>query len=304
MAGLKRRYPRILPVSLAVALLFGAAWLRAEAQKDKERDLKITPKKPVEIRSNELVYDRESGLTLFKGDVRVMHGGTDLRASEVRATSGNREATAETDVTVVDKEMAATLSCGHLDYKDQMRYISAHEEPKLTTVDKEDRPVTLDSRQMEFYSDQQMALANQDVRMTHGDGKAVAGRATYLKSEGKVILEGEPRAFNDFGEVTGRRLTAFLDEKRLVAEGDVAAVFFPTPPPGGGKGSVSAVGRPAGHSPGASGGSRNAAKPTPSPTAMPTALPAAPAETSTPTPTPTPTRAPERPNDSKWKVLR
>lgn len=194
-----------------------------------ETESQVSSKRPVEIQSDEMSFAREGGLTVFKGNVHVNHQPTTMTADEVAATSGNRKATAEGSVKVVDSGMAATLTCGQLEYKDQMRYITAHDSPKLGTVDSDGFPVTMESRQMEFFSEQHMAVANQNVKITHLEGTAKAGRATYLKDEGRLVMEDEPRMDSSYGTLTGRRITAFLDENRIVAEGNVQAMIYPTP---------------------------------------------------------------------------
>jgi lipopolysaccharide transport protein LptA len=215
----------LLAAFLALAL---TAPFHAE-ERSMEGEEKINAKRPVEIESNELTFDRETGLTVFKGNVKVNHKPTVMNADEVQATNGNRQATAEGQVQVVDSGMAATLTCGHLEYRDKMRYISAHDSPKMVSMDNDGNPVTMESRQMEFFSDQHMAVANQNVKVNHSQGKATAGRATYLKDEGRMILEDEPKMESPLGTVTGRRITAYLDEDRVTAEGNVQAMFYPTP---------------------------------------------------------------------------
>lgn len=191
--------------------------------------IEITPKKPVEIRSRELTFERGSGLTRFTGDVVVTHGSLRLKADEVRATSGNRQATAEGRVQAVDESMAATLTCGHLEYRDLMGVITAHDDPTLTSVDDELRPVTLTSRQMEFYSERKEAVARQGVVVTSSDGYAVADQATLLQDKGEILLEGEPRVFTTRGDFSGRRLRLSMRENRYEAEGGVEVNFYPTP---------------------------------------------------------------------------
>lgn len=219
-------------------ILFYLVWIVCAAavlpfSRATERSLttesKITSKRPVEINSQELTFDRLTGMTVFKGDVQVLHDPTVMNADEVHAVSGNRQATAEGNVQVVDSGMAATLTCGHLEYKDKMRFISAHDSPKMATVDNDGNPVTMESRQMEFFSEQHMAVANQNVKVNSSQGKATAGRATYLKDEGRLVLEEEPKVSNSFLNLTGRRITAYLGDNRIVAEGNVEATFYPTP---------------------------------------------------------------------------
>jgi lipopolysaccharide export system protein LptA len=211
------------------ALLLWTAGLAFAATGDVPRPADISPRNPVEIRSRELTFERGSGLTRFSGDVLVTHGNLRMQADEVRAASGNRQATAEGHVTAVDAGMAATLTCGHLEYRDLMQVITAHDSPMLTSVDDNLRPVSLTSRQMEFYSDRKEAVAHQDVVMTSSEGYAVAGKATLLQEKGEVLLEGEPRVFTTQGDFSGRRLKLNMRENRYEAEGGVEVNFYPTP---------------------------------------------------------------------------
>ncbi len=214
---------------LTVLAFLACVGLGVAASGDGPQPPEITPKRPVEIRSRELTFERASGITRFMGDVVVTHGELRMQADEVRATSGNRQATAEGNVTAVDAGMAATLTCGHLEYRDLMRVITAHDGPLLRSVDDNLRPVSLTSRQMEFYSDQKMAVANQGVVMTSSEGYAVADRAVLLQDRGEVLLEGEPRIFTSQGDFSGRRLRMNMRENRYEAEGGVEVNFYPTP---------------------------------------------------------------------------
>lgn len=187
----------------------------------------VSPKKPLEISSRELTYDRREGLTVFRGDVKVTHGAVTLTARELRAVSGSRFATAEGDVRVVDASQGVTLTCSHLEYRDFLGRMSAHGEPVLTGADEAGRPVTLRSRQMEYEAESGRATANQAVEIEHAEGRAWAQRAVYLRREGRLELEGEPRILTAYGEVSGRRLVLFLGEDRFVAEGAVESRLKP-----------------------------------------------------------------------------
>jgi hypothetical protein len=85
------------------------------------------------------------------------------------------------------------------------------------------------SRQMEFYSDQKTAVANQSVLVTHADGYAQAGKAVLFQDKGEILLEGEPRVFTTQGDFSGRRLKLNLLDNRFEGEGGVEVTFYPTP---------------------------------------------------------------------------
>jgi len=189
----------------------------------------VSVRQPVEIRSRELLFERGDGMTKFSGDVQAIHGSMLLRADEIWATSGNRQATAEGHVSAIDNSMAATLTCGHLEYRDLMGIITAHDDPLLTSVDDKGNPVTLVSRQMEFYSEQKKAVANQSVVMTSLEGYARAQKATLLQDRGEIFLEGEPHVFTTQGDFSGRLLKMDLKENKFEADGSVEVNFYPTP---------------------------------------------------------------------------
>jgi hypothetical protein len=133
----------------------------------------------------------------------------------------------------------------------------------------------MQSRQMEFFSEQRMAIANQNVQVDNAQGKAVAGRATFLKDEGKLVLEEQPKLNNPFGEVTGRLITAYLNENRVVAEGNVQASFFPTPQASGKQSAPTSPSRGGTGIPMSNGVSLGGATPGPSPGPTPLPTPSA-----------------------------
>ena len=51
-------------------------------------------------------------------------------------------------------------------------------------------------------------------------GRATCRRAVYFEEERKIVLTGEPIAWQKRGlRVTGKQITMFLDEDRSVVEG-------------------------------------------------------------------------------------
>jgi len=200
-------------------------------------DREVSAQKPVRITASQLSFDRLRGLTLFKGNVKAIHQDVTLTADEVRALSGNRQATAEGNVKVADPTVPLTLSCGVLDYQDMMDLMTAHEDPLMTSLDEDGRPVTLKGRQMEMDARSKTVRVHQDVEIIHEWGKGKAGKATYLAREDKLIMEEEPSILVKNGWLTGRRITSHLGGERSVfvegfAEGTFNPDGSPVAPPG------------------------------------------------------------------------
>jgi len=191
-------------------------------------DREISAQKPVQITASRLSFDRVLGLTIFKGSVKATHNDVTLTANEIRALSGNRQATAEGNVRVLDPTIPLSLSCGVLDYQDMMNLMTAHEDPLLTSLDEDGRPVTIRGRQMEMDAEKKTVRVHQDVRIIHEWGKGKAGRATYLAREDKLILEDDPGISVKNGWLTGRRITSRLGGDRSVfVEGFAEGIFNP-----------------------------------------------------------------------------
>jgi lipopolysaccharide export system protein LptA len=57
------------------------------------------------------------------------------------------------------------------------------------------------------------------VKIEKQDGRATCQRAVYYEDEKKIVLTGEPVAWQKGTRVTGRQITMFLDEDRSLVEG-------------------------------------------------------------------------------------
>ncbi len=208
-------------------LLFPGTVALVGAYEIKE-DRQISTQKPVLISASELTFDRLLGLTVFKGNVKAIHKDVTLTAQEIRALSGNRQATADGGVQVNDPTVPMGLSCGNLDYQDLMNLMTAHENPVLTSLDEDGRPITILGRQMEMDSETKTVYVNQDVKIYHDWGKGEAGKATYLAREDKLIMEDDPQVSLKNGWLSGRRIVTRLGgERSLFVEGMAEGLFDP-----------------------------------------------------------------------------
>lgn len=201
-------------------------------------DREVSSRKPVNISSaGPLTYDRLGGLTVFKKNVKAVHGKVVLTSDEIRALTGNKEATAEGHVKVVDQSMGSTLTCGNLEYQDSLNTMTAHDHPLVTSLDESGRPITIMGRQMEMNSENKTVVIHQNVQIFHEDGKGEAQKATFLAKEDRFILEEDPSMTVPNGKLTGRRIVSNLGSDRgVIVEGMADAVFYPMGAPAGGKG--------------------------------------------------------------------
>ncbi|HET9870031.1 MAG TPA: LptA/OstA family protein [bacterium] len=231
----------------------------------------VSSRKPVDISSDQLSFDRLGGQTLFTGDVKVLHDQLTLTSDQLETTEGNRQASATGNVRVDDLKSGLHLTCGNLDYADLMDRITAHDHPQLTTVDGNGVPVTLRARQLELDSDVKRVTAHQDVEIFRDDSRSEAQLATFDSKTDQLVLEENPRIFMPQGVIGGRRITTSLSgDHRIVVEGMAEAEFYvqpkpvPTKPPGAGSSTPLGITPGAAPTPGsASPAVRPAAPPTP-----------------------------------------
>lgn len=70
-----------------------------------------------------------------------------------------------------------------------------------------------------------MLEATGRVKIEKEDGRATCRKAIYYEAEKKIILTGDPVAWQKGTRVSGKRIIMFLDEDRSVVEGDSQVVI-------------------------------------------------------------------------------
>jgi lipopolysaccharide export system protein LptA len=220
-----------LPALVLLASFLGTAvFLSAfEIKKDQQ----VSAQKPVNISSHQLTFERPEGLTLFTGDVKATHDKIILLSDEIHAMEGNREATANGHVSVVDSSQGITLTCGNLEYQDLMNLMTAHDHPVLTTLDENGHPITITGRQMEVDSEKKTVIINQNVQIIHKEGHAEAQKATFLSGSDKFVLEEDPKVYTENGLLSGRRIVSSMGglDRNVFVEGMADAIFNPNGKP-------------------------------------------------------------------------
>ena len=135
------------------------SWLWAY---DMDQKREVSHKKPVNITASQLTFDRLKGLTVFKEKVHAVHDPLVMDSDLLKSIEGNKEATAEGHVKVVDASSAITLTCGSLEYLDLMNTMTAHDHPLLVSLDEDGIPITIRGRQMELDSLRKTVVVNHD----------------------------------------------------------------------------------------------------------------------------------------------
>lgn len=70
-----------------------------------------------------------------------------------------------------------------------------------------------------------MVEATGRVNIKKEDGQATCQKAVYYEDQKKIVLTGEPVAWQKGTRVSGKRIIMFLDEDRSVVEGDSQVII-------------------------------------------------------------------------------
>ena len=70
-----------------------------------------------------------------------------------------------------------------------------------------------------------MLEATGRVQIEKEDGRATCRKAVYYDDEKKIVLTGDPVAWQKGTRVSGKRIIMFVDEDRSIVEGDSQVVI-------------------------------------------------------------------------------
>ncbi|MCE3222795.1 MAG: uncharacterized protein K0S58_975 [Nitrospira sp.] len=89
------------------------------------------------------------------------------------------------------------------------------------------RPLTHGREATPTVSDRSIRMleATGRVKIEKEDGRATCRKAVYYEAEKKIILTGDPVAWQKGTRVSGKRIIMFLEEDRSIVEGDSQVVI-------------------------------------------------------------------------------
>ena len=156
---------------------------------------------PTRITSKTMVVKNQESKAIFQGDVVLIRGGLTVRSDEMivhfRQATQNGQPEPPTDRA---NGKGADLS--------------ASEKAKRAG----DLP-TMSNRSVS------MVEAIGSVIIEKDDGRATCRKAIYYENEGKIVLMGNPIAWQKGTRVSGEKMTMYLQDDRSVVEGGTQVVI-------------------------------------------------------------------------------
>ena len=170
----------------------------------------------INLESQRAVWYRTAGQVVFIDDVKIEDPDQILSADRVTYYKNSRKVVADGGVKLLSKKEDAVISGGHGEYDRTAKFVFFSQSPALVfRPNKDDSTVTITSQSMEYYIDQEKAVAQKDVLITKGTLRAKCDTATSLKGENKIILEGKPEAEKERDRLSGERMEIYLQDEKV-----------------------------------------------------------------------------------------
>lgn len=163
------------------------------------------------------------------GNVKITHGSTTITCNKVTSFEKERMALLEGNVVVDDVDGGYRLLAGYVEYYRKERHSIASKEPVLYLTKREDKPIRVESIFMEMFSKEDRGIASGNVWIYQEDITAQGDQCVYLGKEDKIILTGDPVAWQKDNKLGGEVITLYLVDdvvEKLLVEGDSRLIFF------------------------------------------------------------------------------
>lgn len=209
--------------------------------------------KTFELAADVIEYDSSSGMMTGTGAVKLTQGNAVLTGSNVQYNTKTKEAYITGGIRL--EQDGAVMTATELRSYDNNRFIASGD-VELVKADS-----TLTGPQLDYYADKAYAVVNQNARLTMTEGvmtadkieaylndnqvtgtghvhivnparqlDATSEQAVYYGAKdqpGRVILSGNARAVQEGNVLTGSKLTIYLEDKAVNAQGRTQLVIQP-----------------------------------------------------------------------------
>jgi len=156
-------------------------------------------KEPITITADTLEYDYKANVVVYRGEVVAIQGDTKVRSDTLTVTLASQKDSKDPKDSKESKDSKDSKDAGARDAADQNQRL-------------------------------QEVVAVGKVRIDNGTRWATGGRAVFEQGARTLVLTENPVLHDGANEVSGDRVTVFLDENRSVVEGGrkrVKAMVFP-----------------------------------------------------------------------------
>ncbi|MBN1503974.1 MAG: hypothetical protein JW952_02805 [Candidatus Eisenbacteria bacterium] len=176
-------------------------------------------------------FRRRENQAVLTGNVTLVDSTRSIKADRIVYDRDTETVEAFGKVTASDSNENSTVTGGHALYNRRSEVAVVTSAPHLVMTEEDGVETRVNGEQMEFSMDQDVFRARGGVRILRKDMEASCQLAEFNRKENRVILAGNPRAWDEDGEIRGDTLELLTDgaELRTVKVFGHSEVFYRAP---------------------------------------------------------------------------
>lgn len=181
---------------------------------------------PMIITSDHALWNKEKGITILTGNVKVVKKEEDIYAKKIEVWgdfNDIKKIVGYDDILIINKKEKVEITGDYLEYHKEKDYALITGEPKLI-AEKDKLEIT--SQKMEKYFQEHLSVASHNVIITKEDTKATGELLNFFEDEEKAILTGAPKLFQKENVFSGDKVIFYTNEDKVEICGNVKSVIY------------------------------------------------------------------------------
>ncbi|UCF79653.1 MAG: hypothetical protein JSW03_05280 [Candidatus Eiseniibacteriota bacterium] len=236
--GIYLRNSRTATLGGGVEIVDGETFMSATRASYSLETETATLQENVLIRNDDLVltgasaeFRRRENLAILTGNVTMIDSTREIEADRIIYDRESEMVKAEGKVVAYDTRNEATVTGGYAVYNRDSGEAVVTSSPKLVSTDSEGESTVVIGEQMEFSMDDDIFKARGMVHIERKNMEASCQLAEFYRKENRAVLSGQPRAWDESGEISGDSLELHSDgdEIRTVLVFGGARVLYRSP---------------------------------------------------------------------------
>jgi lipopolysaccharide export system protein LptA len=191
-----------------------------------EWGIAVEEKKKMELKADQAEYhygENAELTTILRGNVICRDEKVEIYAQRAEVYREGEKIIAEQKIKVIDRERNLTLTGEKALYEKEKKYIKITGSPVLSSQEME-----IKGEVLEILGEKKIARISGGVNFSSGKIQVSASSAVYYDETKKIEFAEKAKIWKkNEVEITGEKISFYLNEKKLVIEGKVKALITP-----------------------------------------------------------------------------
>ncbi|MDI6785631.1 MAG: LptA/OstA family protein [bacterium] len=178
------------------------------------------------ITSDHVLWDKEEGITVLTGNVKVIKEEDEVYAKKMKIWgdfNDIKKITGYKDITIINKKGQSIITGDYFEYRKKEDYILIVGNAKL--IAKKDK-IEVTSQKMEKYFKKHLSIASNKVTIVSEDSKATGELLKFFEEKEKAILTGVPKLIQKDNAFSGEKIIFYTGEDKIEIRGNVKSVIY------------------------------------------------------------------------------